>query len=76
MTQVKIDKNIPLPATYGKYSKYPFGDMKKGDSFLIDSQAETTAVRQAASYYSRSTGTKMKFSIRKTDKGHRCWRVE
>jgi hypothetical protein len=35
MPQYKIEKGIPLPAKMRKASKYPWGEMKKGDSFFV-----------------------------------------
>ncbi len=73
---ISIDTDIPVPAVYGKYSKYPFAKMEVGHSFLIDSNDDVASVRQAASHFVRRSKSKMKFSIRKTLDGFRCWRVE
>lgn len=72
---IKIERGFKLPASRGKYRKYPFGEMKKGDSFLIESDDDIAGVRQAGCHYGRRSGTGIKFSILKTDAGHRCWRI-
>jgi hypothetical protein len=76
MDNIKIEKNIKIPAMYGRYSKYPFGEMKVGDSFLIERADELGNLRQAASHWARRNGGKAKFSIRKWEKAFRCWRVQ
>jgi len=41
----KIEKNIPMPQEskgFGQYPKYPFADMKKGDSFAVPVDPEST----------------------------------
>ena len=37
---VKIDHDIPLPPGLGKLAKYPFKDLKPGDSFFIVGEGE------------------------------------
>ncbi len=71
----KIEKEVPL-APYGgaRFRKYPFNEMKAGDSFLINGDASVEVVRWAATAYGNKHG--QKFSVRKTPDGHRCWRVE
>ena len=73
---MKIEKGIKIPATYGQYSKYPFGEMKVGDSFKIESTSDAQSVRQAAIHHARRSKTGMKFSVRKFEDHHRCWRVK
>lgn len=41
----KIEKNIPMPNEkrgFGQYPKYPFADMKAGDSFAVPVDPEST----------------------------------
>ena len=68
---VKIDKGVPIPDYKTKPAKYPWKDMKVGDSFLSDKPTIniTGAVQQAQRKW------KMKFTIRKEGKGCRVWRV-
>ena len=73
MNEIKIDKNVPLPNGLGKYCKWPFGEMKIGDSFEVDADQGYT-IRTSASYYAkRHEG--FRFSIRRHGKAYRCWRV-
>jgi hypothetical protein len=66
---MKVQKNIPLPR------KWPFADMKVGDSFAMPADVKRVAVSVAAMRYGRKHG--MKFTIRQiADKTFRCWRIE
>lgn len=66
---MKVDKNIPLPR------KFPFADMKVGDSFAVPTDIKRPAVTVAAMRYGRKHG--MKFTVRQVaDKTFRCWRIE
>jgi hypothetical protein len=70
----KIEKGIKSPAAGGW--KYPFKQMQPGDSFLIKEDAmEVARIRTAAYHYGRENKG-IKFSIRKTDSGFRCWRLK
>ena len=69
MNQPLIDSNVPLP------TRYPFAEMKVGDSFLVPSDVTRQAVAVAATRYGRKHN--MKFSTRQLkDGGFRCWRLE
>jgi len=68
MTKIIVDQGVPLP------NKYPFMDMRKGDSFLLPDPTKRTAVTVAAKRYGDKHG--MKFTVRKVLAGFRCWRTE
>ncbi len=73
----KIDKKIPLPDHYktGKVSKYPFPEMKVGDSFFVP--GKSTAVKAAAFNWSkRNKEGKWKFCSSARDGGMRIWRLK
>ena len=66
---MKIDKNIKLP------SKFPFKDMKVGDSFAVPPDVKRPAVTVAAMRFGRKHG--MRFTVRQMpNKSFRCWRIE
>ena len=65
---MKIDKNIPLPR------KWPFEHMEIGDSFLLAKDIKRSAVAVSASRFGNKNN--VKFSIRKTPEGYRCWRIK
>lgn len=68
MNPPRIDKNIPLP------QKWPFPDMKVGDSFLVPDDIRRSTINVAAKRYGDKH--KMKFTIRLTeDRKLRCWRI-
>lgn len=79
-TSFKIAKNIPLPQRMtAKKNKYPFSEMKKGDSFLFDkyTQRGMAIICQHANYFCKSRKPKWKFCTRKTDNGMiRVWRIK
>lgn len=72
---IKIDKGIPCPPRgQHKASKYPWEDMKVGDSFLFPKHLGRQACYQSGAYHNNKAGVK-KFVIRRTPEGYRCWRL-
>lgn len=71
MSEIKIDKNVPVPTS--RY-KYPFTQMKKGDSFLVATKELAVGLRVLAAQYSRRYAG-VKFSVRKHEGAYRCWRI-
>lgn len=67
---IKIEAGIAIPVKTERQAKYPFKDMKIGDSFLFP-------VKHPAHSSIKSAETKynMKFKVAKTDAGYRCWRT-
>lgn len=78
----KIEKNIPVPKKRtGGVVKYPFSEMKVGDSFLADknySRKLMARYSNAARNYARQSkeNNHFKFTIRKTEEGIRIWRIK
>lgn len=76
----KIERAIELPESEGRIRKYPYPDMKVGDSFIMFKKYNRANVQKAsASYcnYSRMyTGGEWKFTQRKTEEGIRVWRIK
>lgn len=70
----KIETGVPIPTVCGKQERYPFGEMEVGNSFSFEG-VEVSNVRQAASQHKRRKKNKVKFTVRKTLNGYRCWRV-
>lgn len=63
MTEIKLDQTIPIPqSAAGRKSKYPFADMKLGDSFFAP--VKTTALHSSAISYNKRHSLKMKFTTR------------
>lgn len=82
MSEYKIEKNVPMPEIHsgkGIFRKYPFRDMKVGDSFFVPKTAlsdGSNSVRYAASYFKiRHPG--YDFTVRKVENpdGWRIWRT-
>lgn len=63
-----IKSSVPLPAPR---AKYPFAQMKVGDSFFAD---RYRAAQAAAWKYGVRNG--MRFTVREENGGVRVWRVE
>lgn len=71
----KIEKGIPIP-TVGTRRKFPFAEMKIGDSFFISQiEGETNSVRSTACYYARRNPG-YKFRVKRVEGGTRVWRVQ
>lgn len=70
-----IEQNVPIPASLrpGPKQRYPFDKMRVGDSFEVPI-AKLNSVRTLA-YLTYKTGGRQ-FTVRKTNKGARCWRVK
>lgn len=70
---IKIEKAIPIPVgkARGRKPKYPFGEMKVGDSFQVPLSNGRTVVNSAQAYGFRNN---MKFVSRQTGKMLRIWR--
>jgi hypothetical protein len=67
---IGIESNIPLPPAS---KKYPFGQMKVGDSFFVP-DTTPALVSGSRSYWTRKTGAK--YAARTVDGGVRFWRVK
>ena len=67
-----IEKNIPVP----ERSKYPFCDMKVGDSILLDSASERNAVISAANYYRRKHNENFRITTKAENGSLRVWRTQ
>lgn len=75
----KIVSSVPLPATArSQYAKWPFGEMKVGDSFFVPDEIAGPAaniLRPAAAYYAKRHPN-WHYTTRREDGGYRVWRTE
>lgn len=68
-TKYKIESGVQMP------SKYPFAEMKVGDSFAVAAR-DLKKVQSSASWYGRSHNKKYSFRCIDPIKGdYRCWRI-
>ena len=71
---IPINDNIPAPATAGRPSKYPFRQLKPGESFFVATDKQKSV---PVSHWRLATG--YKFAIRKVTEsgtqGVRIWRL-
>lgn len=72
MSEYKIEKDIPLPSGRGSSANYPFGDMKLGESILVNDGKHKSAVSYAHRHAKDNGG---KFATRKEGEGVRIWRL-
>jgi len=71
--EFKIEKNKPMPASRSGKSKYPFAQMKVGDSFRVEGVMAAKVSRSMTTY---GKLLKMKFSQRQEGEGYRIWRTK
>ena len=71
--EIKIQKNIAMPKNRTGRPKYPWKELKIGESFLFPEGLSNGGMHSNA----QATGRRInrKFSIRKTPEGYRCWRI-
>jgi len=77
MSEIKIDKGVPMPdrseaSNAGRSMVYPWKEMEIGDSFLLKSDVKT-ASRQCWAAAKRYAPRR--FASRKTPEGYRVWRI-
>lgn len=75
----KIQSGVVMPERYNKnIFKYPFKDMKVGDSFSAGKYSTklATSVGAVAYHYVKTHGKEIKFSVRKHENEVRCWRIK
>lgn len=72
-----IDSDIPVPQKdsrpAGRKPKYPFREMKVGDSVFFDGATSSSNCAIAAHNHGRRHGSK--FSVRAEGSGVRIWRI-
>jgi hypothetical protein len=75
---IKIETGIPVPSNITRKSKYPFKEMKIGESFFltdkIDPEKTRKKVSAAATMFCREKACRFKTQTFET--GVRVWRVE
>ncbi len=68
--EIKIEKGIPIPKSRVGSTKYPFKEMKVGDSFLVEERLRSCMAMQAKKHGIAVTTAR-------TDDGKvRVWRVK
>ena len=72
----EIEKNVPVPKTHPtiRASRYPFKQMKVGESFAVPVGENAKSVAGAAYAFGKKNG--QKFCYRKQENGaYRVWRI-
>lgn len=81
MSEVLIEKGIPIPEKRNKNTKYPFADLSVGDSIFCPTEGKSTpSIVAAASRFRKQKNPSWNFvHERQTNKdgkkGVRLWRV-
>jgi len=70
---IRVEKGVPMPSA--NVAKYPWRQMEIGDSFLFPEDVSGDTASNNAAAASKRLAPK-RFSVRKTQDGYRCWRVE
>ncbi len=75
--EFKIENKVPLPPGRKWKNRYPWNEMKIGDSFYVPKEAVNTdsTIRTAAAYFARRN-PEYKFRVAVVEGGVRVWRVE
>ena len=75
---VEIDRGMPLPKK--RHPKYPWSEMKIGDSFFVESRPDISDQRLqqkiAECVWGRKKAHGGNFTVRRVDGGVRVWRTE
>jgi hypothetical protein len=77
-SEIRVQPGIPMPPVKQRgpngrgVAKYPWREMKVGDSFLFPESIQRQAYA-AAGQAQRLTG--WRFAVRCTGAGYRCWRI-
>lgn len=69
---MKIESNIPAPSPLIRH-RWPFAIMEVGQSIFVDGEIDGKRAATAAKVYGLRNGKK--FTVRKSDGGHRIWRI-
>ena len=71
---IRVESSHPMPRGTGKGArKYPWLELDIGQSFLFPKFISDGGVSSAVVYASKAYG--LKFTVRKTPEGYRCWRI-
>jgi hypothetical protein len=72
MTDIKIESHIPIPIKKRGNRKYPWDQMKVGDSFFVEGVTQNS-LSTAAKYQTTKSG--IKFTTAAEGSGIRVWRI-
>ena len=81
-TEIKIEKNVPIPKTRSrkKTSPYPFWKMLVGDSFFVEMPHDVKNQNKIGMagwrFRKQNELENWKFSVRKVKNGYRVWRLK
>ena len=75
---MQIEKGVPVPHDAGQQRrKYPWPEMKKGDSFFLDGCTQAAGeIAQNGNRWADYHGYTRRFSGRAVDGGVRVWRIK
>lgn len=74
MSEIRVEKNIPIPEKTDKREKYPWKSMDIGDSFLIEDKSSRDVAGLV--WATNKSNAPKKFIYAAVDGGIRIWRKE
>jgi hypothetical protein len=73
---IKVDKQKPIPEKKGgPPSKYPFKELKVGDSFLIPDKSKKNGIYSSLANFNKGRKKPIKITIRIEGNALRVWRI-
>lgn len=73
---IKVEKKRPLPEKKrGAPGKYPFKDLRVGDSFLIPDKTKKNGIYSSLAHFNKKQRFPIKITIRIEEDGIRVWRI-
>lgn len=72
---MKVERNVKIP-TRKRASKYPWSDLKVGDSFFVHGAEKMYAMYAAVANYNKKLKKPIKITLRKEGDGVRVWRIK
>jgi hypothetical protein len=73
---IKVDKGKAIPKMKrGPVSKYPFKDLKVGDSFLILDKSRKNGIYSSLANFNKGRKIPIKITIRTEGEALRVWRI-
>lgn len=72
---MKVERKVEIPPRT-KGLKYPWDELKVGDSFFVDQKVTSNGMYSCAANYNRRAKKPIKISVRKEGNGIRVWRVK
>lgn len=74
MSEIKIEKGVPMPKPRAQRAKYPWRELGVGDSFFVPGAARARC-SVGAVHSAQRIGGGVRFTVRTVEGGVRVWRI-